>query len=99
MDGFTSVVTPTLQLPFCLYTLGTQFGMRLKYSKLGPSTNRALAFYLSHTAPRQRAGGCAGSPLWQGIHPGGSVCLSEGGGRCGYCLGPQVPLRSWPISW
>nr|XP_012420376.1 PREDICTED: hemoglobin subunit beta isoform X1 [Odobenus rosmarus divergens] len=49
--------------------------------------------------PGQRAGVCAGSPLWQRIHPSGAGCLSEGGGWCGQCPGSQVPLRSWPVSW
>ena len=55
--------------------------------------------YLFPTAPGQRAGGCAGSQLWQGIHPSGAGCLSEGGGWCGHCPGSQIPLSSCPMSW
>ena len=47
-----------------------------------------------HTAPGQRAGGCAGSPPWQWIHPGAAGWVSEGGGWCCQCPGPQISLSS-----
>lgn len=66
MGGFTSIVTSTRQLTFCLSSRGsawdeTEILLGLSWS----STNQALPFYLSPTAPGQRDCGYTGSPLWQ----------------------------------
>lgn len=61
---------------------------------LDTCTNHALASHVFHIAPGLPTDKCAGLLLWQVIHPRNSGCLSEGGGWCGKCLGPQIPLSA-----
>ncbi|EFB18431.1 hypothetical protein PANDA_015770, partial [Ailuropoda melanoleuca] len=65
------------------HSLGLWMVLEYVESWLGLSANHAHVSCLFPAAPGQRAGVCAGSPLWQGVHPSGAGCLSEGGGWCG----------------